>query len=432
MQRLAFVFIFSVIAIASLGQTFNKDIAPIIRAHCVACHKPGEATPFSLLNYEDVVKRSKFIKKVVETRYMPPWKADESYVHYSNNRQLHDSDIALISKWVDAGAPRGTGKAVVIAPIKGTEYSRKPDLTLQVKAEKIIKGDNVERFILYKIPFELPDSANVEAIEFFSTNKKIIHHANFAIHPVADTSINIYNTDNELNLTDDDRTKYRQYLQYKKLLSFYGGWIPGSSFEAYPKGFGWVMPKRGIILLTVHYSPLAKDESNLCGINLFFTKDNIARKVKVISLGSGGIGQKSIEPSFKVIPPNVVSNYKLEIVNPSEKETIFYVWPHMHLIGKTFKAFAVTPLGDTVRLVNIPDWDFRWQEIYKLKQPAIIPKGSKIVIEASYDNTASNPFNPNSPPVEITSDGDMNTTQEMMTLLMIYVPYQDGDENISL
>lgn len=414
------------------AQTFNADVAPIVQAKCAYCHKPGEAAPFTLLSYEDVAKRATFIKKVVESRYMPPWKADDTYVSFSHNRSLSEGEIKTISDWVKAGAPKGKGDAKKISVLEGTSYSRKPDLSLKVKEAYTVPGDNYERFIIYKIPFELPDSANVEAVEFFSSDKKIVHHANYAVHAVLDTSINIYNTADMLNLTEDDRRKYDQYLPYKKTMSYYGGWIPGSSYQSFPRGFGWVMPKRGVILLTVHYAPQGKDEATTSGINLFFTKEPIQRNIKVISFGSGGIGENAISPRFHYIPANKVSNYSLEIVNRSDTESIFYVWPHMHLLGKTFKSYAVSPSGDTTRLVNIPDWDFRWQELYKFKKPAILPRGSKLVIETSYDNTAGNPFNPNKPPRQVISGGDMKSDEEMMTLLLIYVPYKTGDENMDL
>jgi hypothetical protein len=31
--------------------TFNKDVAPILFKSCAECHRPGEATPMSLLSY---------------------------------------------------------------------------------------------------------------------------------------------------------------------------------------------------------------------------------------------------------------------------------------------------------------------------------------------------------------------------------------------
>jgi len=56
--------------------TFTQDIAPIIFTHCAACHRPGEAAPFPLLNYSDVKKHGTLIAAVTAARLMPPWKAD--------------------------------------------------------------------------------------------------------------------------------------------------------------------------------------------------------------------------------------------------------------------------------------------------------------------------------------------------------------------
>jgi len=232
MYRIVFLFLITFSFSHIQAQTYNKDVAPIIQAKCAYCHKPGEAAPFNLLSYEDVAKRASFVKKVVESRYMPPWKADDNYVSFAHNRSLSNEEIKTISDWVKAGAPKGKGDAEKTANIEGTAYGRKPDLTLKVKNPYTVPGDNYERFIVYKIPFELPDSANVEAVEFFSNDKKIVHHANYAVHAVLDTGIDINSTADMLNLTEDDRRKYDQYLPYKKTMTYYGGsrkFIPGVS-----------------------------------------------------------------------------------------------------------------------------------------------------------------------------------------------------------
>lgn len=416
--------------------TYHQHIAPIIQVKCVTCHRPGESAPFNLLTYEDVSKKGSFIKKVVQSGFMPPWKADNSYVHFANDRSLTQEQINLIAKWVDDKMPEGKdpgkkAKTISSPAIEGTSFNRKPDLVLQSDKGYTVKGDNVERFIIFKIPFELKDSASVEAIEFISNNKKLVHHANYAVHAVPDESIDIKSTDGQINLTDDDRRKFDQYQPYRKTITYYGGWIPGTTYEYYPKEFGWVMPKRGVILLTVHYAPSAVEAESITGVNLFFKKEKVTRPVKIVSFGSGGIGEDQIKPAF-YIEPNYVKKFSLKLMNPGEDQSVLYVWPHMHLIGKQYKAYAVAPGGDTIRLVNIPDWDFRWQEIYRFKKPVRIPRGSVIHVEGTYDNTANNPFNPFNPPQFILSQGDMKTTDEMMTLMMAFLPYREGDENISL
>lgn len=424
------LFIFFGATTSAQEVTFNKDIYPLVQAKCAPCHHPEGGAPFSLMKYIDVAKRASFIKEVVTSRYMPPWRADNNYVHYANDRSLSQKEIDLFVKWVDDKAPEGKNTAIAATVLKyeaATKYSRKPDLVLKMVDSFLVKGDNRERFVIFKIPFELKETENLEAIEFYSNNKTLVHHANYAVHEVADTSINIYNTDATVNLMEADRIKVDQYKPYKKVMTYYGGWIPGTSYEYYPKEFGWVMPKRGVILFTVHFAPSALDAQSISGVNLFFKKTPVTRPVKVISFGSGGIGEKQISPIF-YIKANTAKNFTLEVTNPGEDLSIMYVWPHMHYIGKNFKAYVVSPEGDTIKLVHIPEWDFRWQEIYRFKKLVKVPKGSILHIEGLYDNTAGNPANPNSPPKTIFSEGSMKSTDEMLTLLMVYLPYQPGDE----
>ena len=104
----------------------------------------------------------------------------------------------------------------------------------------------------------------------------------------------------------------------------------------------------------------------------------------------------------------------------------------MHYIGKEFRAFAVTPAGDTIPLIHIPRWDFRWQELYRVKNLIKIPAGSVVNMVGVYDNTADNPANPSSPPRLVLSTGNMNARDEMLTLILIYVASEENDEKVSL
>jgi hypothetical protein len=61
-----------------------------------------------------------------------------------------------------------------------------------------------------------------------------------------------------------------------------------------------------------------------------------------------------------------------------------------------------------------------------------IPAGSILHAEAVYDNSMNNPENPNYPPKDILFEWGMSDDSEMMRLVLLYLPYQVGDENISL
>lgn len=412
--------------------TFYEDVQPIIHAKCTGCHRPGGGGPFNLITYDDVRKRSDFIKKVITSRYMPPWRANDHYVDFANNRSLSDAQVALITTWIDNGAPKGkvnlkSEKELLKKIAAGTTYGREPDLTLKMNYAYRLKGDGNEHFMVFKIPFELDQTHNVEAVEFTTSDKKIIHHANFAIHPVADASIDIHSTVDSIDL-NTSRHVYSQWLPYKREMTYYGGWIPGASFESYPEDIGWVMPQRGVMLLTIHFPPVGKDFESISGVNFFFKASPIKRKVKVISLGSGGIGEREITPPLLLFA-NAVQTHHLKVTNRSEDISLLYVWPHMHYLGKEFKAYA-THDADTIPLVHIPQWDFRWQEIYRYKKPVILKRGDVINMYGTFDNTADNPMNPNDPPKFVESSGDMRSDQEMLTMLLVYVVYEEGDEEL--
>src|SRR5262245_58984106 len=76
--------------------TFTKDAAPIFYKNCVNCHRPGEAAPFSLLNYKESRPWVKSIREKVSQRVMPPWHADSHYGPFRNDRRLNEKEIATI------------------------------------------------------------------------------------------------------------------------------------------------------------------------------------------------------------------------------------------------------------------------------------------------------------------------------------------------
>lgn len=414
------------------AQTY-QDVKQILISKCTVCHKStdGEA-PFPLETYQDFKKRSKMVKEVVQTNFMPPWMPDPHYQDFANNRQLSATEKEMIVKWIDSGVPEGKNKVkrqVVVSASLLTD--RKPDLTLKIDKPFIVKGNNKERFVLFKVPFEMLEENTIEGVEFYSNNKKVVHHVNYMFTSIPDMSIDLKAGDPYIdNAEETDLKKLMQYEPYQTNPIFYTGWVPGASVEYYPQDFGWTLPKRGVVVFTVHYSATAADEQSVVGVNLYFKKKPAKRQVRIISLGSGGIGEKDIYPRF-VIPPNQVSTFSLKIRTP-EDQSLLYVWPHMHYLGKDFLAFAVTVQNDTIPLIHIPNWNFEWQEMYRMKKLVKIPAGSTINIVGTYDNTANNPQNPNTPPKQVYSTGNMTAKDEMLTFLLIYAPYQEGDENVLL
>jgi len=130
------------------------------------------------------------------------------------------------------------------------------------------------------------------------------------------------------------------------------------------------------------------------------------------------------------VPPNTVQEVNAQFNNIPIDYSFLSVFPHMHLVGDNIKAYALDPGNDTIPLVRINNWDFEWQEFYFFDQIQKIPAGSVLRAEGAYDNTSSNPSNPNDPPQSI--GPGLNTTDEMFLVYFHYLPYEEGDENIDL
>ena len=133
--------------------TYTGAIQPILIQHCAPCHQPGGVGPFSLLTYEDVSKRGKFVAKVTQSRYMPPFPADRQFQHYANERGLSEAEIKTIQQWVSSGMPKGEVRQTKTernSP-KPLVEARKPDLVLRMEAYAI-KGDGREDFRYFHVP----------------------------------------------------------------------------------------------------------------------------------------------------------------------------------------------------------------------------------------------------------------------------------------
>jgi hypothetical protein len=145
----------------------------------------------------------------------------------------------------------------------------------------------------------------------------------------------------------------------------------------------------------------------------------------------GTLGISEIVPPL-VIPPGEVRTFTTSTTLATDI-SVLTVNPHMHLLGKSYEAFAVRPDGEVVPLIRIPEWDFRWQYFYTFPRMVKLPRGTTIHAVGIFDNTVDNPNNPFNPPqTVIGTNGSMRVTDEMFQLIMTYVPYQAGDEELSL
>lgn len=425
--------------------TWSSTIAPIIYKNCTPCHRPQESGPFNLLSYSDAVVKSKLIKFVTQTNYMPPWPADNSYSHFVNERVLTQKEKEQLKNWVDHNCPRGDSLTEPKAPVfYGGSYFGKPDLVIKAQKPVNIKGNGTDAFFILKFPYQIEKDTLIDFVEFVPHQRKLVHHVNGhlisydasrefnymtgeSVH--SDTKAQLMEVYGSMHIPYTDR-KQPQFPTLTPNTVYY---LPGYVPPAYPKEVGgYRMKKNGAFILNnIHYGPSNKDLSDSSYINVFFRKTLIERPVTETQMGTFGISK--IEPEF-IIPPNEIKTFRTQ-TTLSKSISMLSVNPHMHLVGKTFWAFAIKPSGDTIPLIKINKWDFRWQYYYTFKHPVKLEAGTTIIVYGTFDNTSQNVNNPFHPPQTITNGNgveSMKTTEEMFQFIFTYMPYKEGDENIDL
>lgn len=402
------IFIFCHFLIKAQSITFNEHIAPIIHQNCTPCHRPNEVGPFSLITYQDVAKRGKFIQKVTAIRYMPPWRADHDFGEFKNVRKLSVGQIALIRLWVENGMPEGDKKDLKLPDLETlSKFSQKPDLSLSFKNAFPISNNAKEDYILFSMPTNLPTDTYIKAIEFKAGNKKLVHHARISV-----------DTTNVMRVVDaksiDDST-ISEYGKIRMKEEYWYGWLPGNNAIQYQDGFAKRLQANSDLLLNVHYAPnTLKNEKDSSVVNLYFSKEPIEKEVKTLILQESNVTNQPFE-----IPADTVITFYAKSPELPYPIYLLSVMPHQHFLGKSLRSFAITPGGDMIPLIKISNWDFNWQMTYEYKEPLLIPMGSIIFAEATYDNTKNNPENRFSPPQKITYG--WNSTKEMMNIVFQYV-----------
>jgi hypothetical protein len=104
--------------------------------------------------------------------------------------------------------------------------------------------------------------------------------------------------------------------------------------------------------------------------------------------------------------------------------------PHAHYLCKDMKVTATLPDGSTKPLIWIKDWDFNWQNAYRYRTPLDLPKGTRIDLEYTYDNSENNPHNPAHPPVRI-HWGEQTKDEMALVFLTVVLPTRDDIPNCS-
>jgi len=374
-----------VLATPASGQvTFSKDVAPIVFRKCTQCHTPGGSAPFSLLTYSSARSHATQIALVTKARVMPPWKADLSEHKFIGLDPLSDAEIDVLQRWVIDGAREGNPRDLPRTPqtISGWQLGA-PDLvvTLPQPYELAAEGPDVSR--VFVLPLPVDRLRYVRGIEFRANNPRI-HHANIRIDA----------TPASRRLDEQDPAPGYDGIIVRSAVypdGHFLGWTPGQAAPLLPKGLAWKLAPSSDIVLQLHLVPSGKPESIQPSIGVYFTEDAPDQTPVMMRLSNqridipAGDANYLVEDSF-VLPVDV---------------DVLAVQPHAHYLARRVTGTAKLPDGSTRTLISIPDWDLRWQHVYRYEKPVRLPKGTTITMSYRYDNSSGNPRNPATPPVRV-------------------------------
>jgi len=100
--------------------------------------------------------------------------------------------------------------------------------------------------------------------------------------------------------------------------------------------------------------------------------------------------------------------------HPGKGEVTYALMPHMHLRGKSFRFEMTYPDGRREVLLDVPRYEFDWQNAYILDDPKPMPEGTIMRCLAHFDNSAGNPNNPDPTRVTSTNTYTMATNTAMI------------------
>ena len=383
--------------------TFNRDVLPILQGNCQTCHRPGEIAPMSFLTYRDTRPYARAMKTAVASRRMPPWFADPAYGHFANERRLSDADVATIAAWVDQGAPEGDERDKP-APVTFPEgWSIKPDMVIEMPKDVPLPATGTINYknVLVKVNF--PEDVWVIAADLRPGNARAVHHMRAIVRPPGSTWMK--DAEPGIAYEQGDAVMGRQG-EGSDLLGKFNPGLGAQDFGRYDSAK--FIPKGSDIVFNLHYTSTGQPTTDRSRLGLVFAKQPPTwRYFTFDGPTAGNLAIPAGDSNAEVVS---------EMTALTDTQLV-YMQPHMHLRGKDYEVRLIYPTGESKTIFRT-SWDFNWQMGVELEEPIPIPKGTRIVGIAHYDNSTANKFNPD--PTKLVVWGPQNW-DEMQNCFMSFL-----------
>ena len=360
--------------------TYSNQIARVLAKNCVGCHREGDIAPFALDNFESAAAWADTCVEAVDAGRMPPWFASPEYGKFTNEHRLSDADKTLLRDWAKAGCPEGDRQQLPAPAQTAVAIDTfVPDVVYPMSKQAFeVPASGIVDYQYYAIDPGWTEDKWVSRTEIYAGEKSVVHHVLLFVQ--------------------------RPGVHYPGIYpgELIGGFVPGRRGETLPDGLAFHIPARSKIIFQMHYTPNGVPRSDLTHVGFKFADP---AKVKYIASA-----RRAINVMFQ-IPPRQ-SDYEAQARYVFDNDAVLLnLTPHMHVRGKSFRYVAIFPDGRRETLLEVPRWDFNWQMDYTLAQPLAIPKGTVLECTATFDNSESNPANPD--PSQWITFGEQ-TSQEML------------------
>ncbi|MBX7104876.1 MAG: tetratricopeptide repeat protein [Gemmataceae bacterium] len=390
--------------------TYARDVAPIIATQCAACHRPGQAAPFSLLTYDDVKSRANLIVDVTGRGLMPPWPPVAGHGDFVGERRLTPEQVAGLTRWAAAGCPPGDLNAVpAVADEVDPWVARPPDMILESPAYSLDAVDrDVFRNFVLTVPLESPRW--VESIELRPTNLRVTHHARLGV----DNSNESRRRDAEDAAPGFAGMAWGQDPDGQLVI-----WAPGMTGAAPITGSAWRLTPQSTLVLHAHLQPSGRPESVSFRVGIRFAKGPPERHPAILRVGSCDID----------IPAGVTRHVVEDDFTCPVDLDVYSIFPHAHSLCQSLAVTAIRPDGKSEPLVRIDRFDEAWHDSYRFVRPVRLPRGTRIHSTFTYDNSDGNPRNRQRPARRVAYGS--NVVDEMADVYLQVLPVR-ADERAAL
>ena len=290
------------------------------------------------------------IEEVVRERRMPPWHAEAAPGHFKNDARLSEKEKELIYQWVAAGAPAGN-KTEAPRKIEFTQGWQigKPDKVIKMRKRPFrVPATGIVDYQYFRVDPKFKEDRWISAAECRPGNRGVVHHIIVGIVG-----------EGEFGRSESDA------LQSEWIAAT----APGSPPMILPEGYAKFVPAGSKLVFQMHYTPNGTAQSDLSEIGLKFADPKfIKKRVMTLMTFNDRIKIPAGDDDYRV-----TSRYTL-----GEEVELMTMFPHMHYRGKKFRYDFKFPGKNYETLLDVPYYDFNWQNAYELSKYRMLPKGTRL------------------------------------------------------